>query len=155
MSMQFEWADAGPMTIWNDARLQEVSDDEVRPGEIGVSLDTGSNGIMIWGERDALIQMAEDLAQRLRAGEGASRYGEERAFVLAGPGQEVSDPDGDVYEAEQLSKGDLFRENFTEQVAGLFVPPAGDLWEVTAPGRYSQTSEGVGYVIHARRVIED
>jgi hypothetical protein len=71
--MKFEWASptgANDGHVYGTEELAEVSEDGARPREIGISLDTGSNGIMIHGRRQDLILWLAGMQARLEAGEG-------------------------------------------------------------------------------------
>lgn len=159
MGMRFEWADvSGPgATIWNDVELDEVSDDENEPGTVGVSMDTGSNGVMLYGDRDALIAWAEDVAKRLRAGEGASGFGEARQFVFQDGLHLVQDAEGVVWNAEQLRHGYLLRDNsgaFVDDEAEEWPELTGDTWQVMGRGRIGQADNGQGgFIVDTRKVI--
>lgn len=157
MAMSFEWADVDrAATIWRDVDLVEVSDDDVTPGTIGVSADTGSNGIMLWGERQDLITWLEDAARRLRGGEGMSGYGEEREFVLPGRTFTLQDADGELFEGWQVSVGCVLPDNATPVVEDgqAWPEPAGDRWRVMDEPRIGQAADGrVGLVIRTRKVI--
>lgn len=81
---RFEWANVdvdacGRLTeraraeIHTSDGLREIGDDgEQGPfGDVvGVSVRTGSDGVMLWGPREALLTWAQDVVDRLRAGEG-------------------------------------------------------------------------------------
>jgi hypothetical protein len=73
MGMQFEWASptgASDGCVYGTEELAEVSEDGAQAREIGISLDTGSNGIMIYGQRQELILWLAGMLARLKAGEG-------------------------------------------------------------------------------------
>ncbi len=72
MGMRFEWADFKNAEIWSSDELREIADDDhgLHGDVVGVSLDTGSNGVMLWGTRAQAIAFAENLLARLYAGEG-------------------------------------------------------------------------------------
>lgn len=159
MNQSFEWVEAGRMTIWPDVDLGEVSEDEIRPGQIGVSLDTGSNGIMIYSDsRDELIAMAADLIDRLKAGEGASGWGEEREFVFTDGDHLVQDQEGDVFEAGRLTVGMWLRDNSGAAVNGDGAPLPileGDTWQVMSPGEDGRAKDGqAGFIVRARKVLD-
>jgi len=158
MGMRFEWADvSGPgAEIWSDVELDDVSEVEVEPGTVGVSMDTGSNGIMLWGKPENVADWAEDLARRLRAGEGKSGYGEAREFVLPGRFFLVQDAEGNVYDAEQLDTHHQLRDNSTVPgvCGGDWPELVGDTWQVMAPGRIGISAEGqAGFIVPTRKVI--
>lgn len=71
--MRFEWVSpsgANDGTVFGTEDLAEVSEDGARAGQIGITLDTGSNGIMIYGDRRTLILWLAGMQARLAAGEG-------------------------------------------------------------------------------------
>jgi hypothetical protein len=71
--MKFEWASpagANDGHVYGTEELAEVSEDGAEAREIGISLDTGSNGIMIHGKRQDLILWLAGMQARLQAGEG-------------------------------------------------------------------------------------
>jgi len=156
--MRFEWADvSGPgATIWNDAELDEVSEDGNEPGTVGVSMDTGSNGVMLYGAPEDLIAWAEDLAKRLRAGEGKSGFGEARQFVFMDGLHLVRDAEGDLWEAERLRHGHLLRDNSGYQIhdEGDGRELTGDTWQVMGRGRIGLADDGRGgFIVDTRKVV--
>jgi len=159
MGMNFEWADVNrgdKAEIYNDVALGEHSEDEVEPGTVGVSMDTGSNGIMLWGKPEDLADWAEDLARRLRAGEGKSGYGEAREFVFLDRFHLVQVADGDVYDAGQLDAHHQLRDNSGAPVGEDEDLPVleGDTWQVMAPGEVGVAADGqAGFIVPTRKVI--
>jgi hypothetical protein len=161
MGQSFEWADVDgrrKADIWNDVELTLVSDaSKIEPGTIGVSMDTGSDGVMLWGTQKNLLAWAENVVARLRAGEGKSGYGEAREFVFADRFYLVQDADGEVYEAGQLNELYRLRDNSADAGEDPDSWPAlqGDTWQVMGPGAPGVASNGqVGFVVHTRKVID-
>jgi hypothetical protein len=155
MSTRFEWADVDGRSAWilNDAELAEYSEDEVEPGTVGVSMMTGSNGVMLWGTRLGMIAWAEDLLTRLTAGEGTSGFGELREFAFSDGLHLVTDEDGDVWDAEQLHQGHVLRDNSGAVETGEEL--TGDRWQVMAPGRIGITADGRGgFIVPTRKVLD-
>jgi hypothetical protein len=150
----FEWADVDGRTaqILNDVELAEYSEDGMEPGTVGVAAMTGSDGAMLWGTRDGLIRWAEDVARRLRNGEGTSGYGEPREFVFSDGLHLVTDEEGHVWEAEHLREGHVLRDNSGE--AGPWDYLTGDRWQVMSAGRIGLTADGRGgFIVPTRKVI--
>jgi hypothetical protein len=150
MSTSFEWADVDGRSAWilNDAELAGYSEDEVEPGTVGVSMMTGSDGVMLWGTRLGMIAWAEDLLTRLTAGEGMSGFGEPREFVFSDELHLVTDEDGYGWDAEQLHQGHVLRDN-----SGEVSDPAeltGDRWQVMSRGRIGRG----GFVVPTRKVVD-
>lgn len=155
MGMDFEWADVDGRKAWilNDVALSEYSETEVKPGEVGVAMSTGSDGTMLWGTAEGMLAWAEDLVRRLRAGEGVSGYGEPREFVFSDGLHLVCDEDGDVWDAEQLYKGLVLRDNSGE--VGDRSELTGDRWRVMSEGRIGLTADGRGgFIVPTRKVID-
>ena len=159
MGMRFEWADVNrgdKAEIYNDVELAEHSDDEVEPGTVGASMDTGTNGVMLWGKPEDLADWAEDLARRLRAGEGKSGYGEVREFVFPDRFWLVQVADGDEYEARQLDTHHQLRDNSGAPVGKDEDLPEleGDTWQVMASGQTGIAANGqAGFIVPTRKVI--
>jgi hypothetical protein len=155
MGADFVWVAAGTFTISNDIALREMGDDPVEQGEIGLSLTTGDNVVEIYGQRDAHIAMLEDALTRLKAGEGASGWGEEREFVFADKLAYARDVDGDDYEAGQLDEEFQLRDNSIEAaVEGSGLELTGDTWQVMGPGEIRRDANGqVEFVVKTRKVL--
>lgn len=153
MSERFEWADvtAGSRaTIWTDGELLEVSEDGAAPDEVGVSMTTGSNGIMLYGQRDDMLAWAEGLVARLRAGEGRSQLGEVKEFRFQDRLHRVRLASGSEYQAEALEPGDEIRDNAgAPAVDGELPEPEGRTWRVMKAGQYTSG----GYVVVTRQVL--
>lgn len=158
MGDEYMWAGVGPdAQIHNDRDLFEASEDgDIEPGTVGVSMADGSDGVMLYGDRERLIDWAENLAQRLRAGEGASGYGEERMFLFTGADHELRDADGDIVTAGGLYVGHELRGNSGEgNEADGWPELTGDTWMVTEPGKPGEIADGVaGFVVTARKVLD-
>lgn len=69
---RFEWAGFKRPKIWSSDELRELTDSEhgLRGDVVGVSVMTGSDGLMLYGPREQAIEWAERLLARLWAGEG-------------------------------------------------------------------------------------
>lgn len=91
MPSRYEWATiAGPTADIVDAdELRDIADDptEFTDQTIGVRTMTGSDGVMLCGDRAKIIQWADNLAIRLRRGEGMPAMDAEEAPLALSPAQ--------------------------------------------------------------------
>lgn len=69
---RFEWAGFKRPKIWSSDELRELTDShhDLHGDVVGVSVMTGSDGLMLYGPREQAIEWAERLLARLWAGEG-------------------------------------------------------------------------------------
>jgi hypothetical protein len=91
MPSRYEWADIAGSTaeIVDADELRDIAEDPTGFSDqtVGVRAMTGSDGVMLWGNRDEIIQWADDLSARLRRGEGMPAMDADEAPLALPPAQ--------------------------------------------------------------------